>query len=64
MGSLDNDPEQLVDRCLDVLGNIKVTSQTRQELMEYIEILKKQEDSVTSADLIQMVVSTVDYQYA
>tara|TARA_Y100001960_G_scaffold95439_1_gene102758 strand:- start:2169 stop:3530 length:1362 start_codon:yes stop_codon:yes gene_type:complete len=64
VGSLDNDPEQLVDRCLDVLGNIKVTSQTRQELMEYIEILKKQEDSVTSADLIQMVVSTVDYQYA
>ena len=68
VGSLDDDPSQLIDRCLDVLGNIKVTSQTRQELMEYTVTLKnqtkEQEGSANPSDLIQMIVSTVDYQYA
>ena len=68
VGSLDDDPSQLIDRCLDVLGNIKVTSQTRQELTEYTVTLKNQikaqEGSANPADLIQMIVSTVDYQYA
>jgi hypothetical protein len=68
VGSLDDDPSQLIDRCLDVLGNIKVTSQTRQELMEYTVTLKNQtkdqEGSANPSDLIQMIVSTVDYQYA
>jgi len=68
VGSLDDDPSQLIDRCLDVLGNIKVTSQTRRELMEYTVTLKNQmkdqEGSANPADLIQMIVSTVDYQYA
>ena len=68
VGSLDDDPSQLIDRCLDVLGNIKVTSQTRQELMEYTVTLKNQtkdqEGSANPSALIQMIVSTVDYQYA
>ena len=67
-GSLDEEPCQLVDRCLDVLGGIQVSSDTYSELTEYVNSLKKQNaresDSANISDLIQMIVSTVDYQYA
>ena len=67
-GSLDEDPGQLVDRCLDVLGGVQVSPDTYSELTEYVNSLKKQNaresDSANISDLIQMIVSTVDYQYA
>lgn len=67
-GSLDEEPCQLVDRCLDVLGGVQVSSDTYSELTEYVNSLKKQNakesDSANISDLIQMIVSTVDYQYA
>ena len=68
VGSLDDNPDELVGRCLDVLGGIEVSSATHSELLEYATSLIKQEKtergSADISDLIQMIVSTVDYQYA
>ncbi len=68
VGSLDDNPDELVGRCLDVLGGIEVSSATHSELLEYATSLINQEKTERGSadinDLIQMVVSTVDYQYA
>ena len=63
-GSLDDDPQQLVDRCLDLLGGVQVSQNTHNELVEYVSGLKTSDESSDMTDLIRMIVSTVDYQYA
>ena len=63
-GSLDDDPKQLVDRCLDLLGGVQVSQNTHGELVEYASGLKTSDESSEMTDLIRMIVSTVDYQYA
>ena len=63
-GSLDDDPKQLVDRCLDLLGGVQVSQNTHGELVEYVSGLKTSDESSDMTDLIKMIVSTVDYQYA
>ena len=63
-GSLDDDPKQLVDRCLDLLGGVQVSQSTHGELVEYVSGLKTSDESSDMTDLIKMIVSTVDYQYA
>ena len=68
-GSLDDDPAQLVDRCLDLLGGMKVSPQTRASLVAYAEELSSIKsggdgDSVGVHNLLQMTASTVDYQFA
>ena len=68
VGSLEGNPDDLLERCLDVLGGIEVSSATNSELLEYatglIEQEKVERGSADISDLIQMIVSTVDYQYA
>ena len=64
-GSLDDDPTQLVNRCLDLLGGIRVSEQTYESLVEYATELGAM--NATSPwgvhNLLQMTASTVDYQF-
>lgn len=67
-GSLDDDPTQLVDRCLDLLGGISVSEQTYDSLVAYARELRSiengdEEGSVGVHNLLQMTASTVDYQF-
>jgi uncharacterized protein (DUF1800 family) len=67
-GSLDDDPAKLVERCLDLLGGIKVSEQTRDALVAYARELGSmdsgdEEGSVGVHNLLQMTASTVDYQF-
>ena len=64
-GSLDDDPTQLVNRCLDLLGGITVSEQTYESLVEYATELgsMRSDDSVGVHNLLQMTASTVDYQF-
>ena len=72
-GSLDDDPAQLVNRCLDLLGGITVSEQTYESLIEYATELngmrhapdgdQGSDDSVGVHNLLQMTASTVDYQF-
>jgi len=67
-GSLDDDPDKLVDRCLDLLGGIVVSEQTYDSLVAYAKELSSmdsgdEESSVGVHDLLQMTASTVDYQF-
>ena len=69
VGSLDDDPSQLVNRCLDLLGGITVSESTYDGLVAYAADLARvmsQEDaeSVGVHNLLQMTASTVDYQFA
>lgn len=68
VGSLDDDPSQLVDRCLDLLGSINVSEQTYDSLVAYAKELSSiekddVEGSVGVHNLLQMTASTVDYQF-
>jgi hypothetical protein len=63
-GSLDDNPSELVDRCLDLLGAVNVRQETYQSLTDYAQELKELEDSAGVHNLIQMTASTVDYQFA
>ena len=67
-GSLDGEPGQVVDRCLDLLGGAKVSDKTRVALTAYTRELKSMEDSGQGTagvhNLLQMAASTVDYQFA
>ena len=67
-GSLDDDPTKLVDRCLDLLGGIRVSEQTYDSLVAYAKELGRidagdEESSVGVHNLLQMTASTVDYQF-
>ena len=69
VGSLDEDPSQLVNRCLDLLGGVTVSESTYDGLVAYATDLaraKSEEDaeSVGVHNLLQMTASTVDYQFA
>ena len=72
-GSLDDDPSQLVSRCLDLLGGIRVSEQTYESLVAYATELSRMthvpdtdpesDESVGVHNLLQMTASTVDYQF-
>ena len=68
VGSLDDDPSRIVDRCLDILGGINVSESTYASLVSYVEELNslggEADDSVGVHNLLQMTASTVDYQFA
>ena len=76
-GTLDEDPAGLVSRCLDLMGGIRVSVETHRSLVEYAKELNtmgagSSRDSKNEGDqqevdvlnLLQMIVSTVDYQFA
>jgi len=72
-GSLDEDPAGLVTRCLDLMGGVRVSEETHRSLVEYVVDLKAlgkgsgsegNQPEVDVLDLLQMIVSTVDYQFA
>ena len=69
VGSLDDDPTQLVNRCLDLLGGVTVSESTYDGLVSYASDLAgaksdEESESVGVHNLIQMTASTVDYQFA
>ena len=64
IGSLNDNPAELVDRCLDLLGAVNVREETNKSLKVYAEELKELETSAGVHNLIQMTASTVDYQFA
>lgn len=63
-GSLDGDPNQLVNKCLDLLGGINIRDETRASLVKYASNLKNEKSEVGVHNLIQMTAATVDYQFA
>ena len=72
-GSLDEDPAGLVSRCLDLMGGVRVSEETHRSLVEYAKQLNTigkssgnegDQPEVDVLDLLQMIVSTVDYQFA
>ena len=70
-GRMGEDPSGLVSRCLDLMGGVRVSEETYGSLVEYARQLdgldKAQDGEEQEAgvlDLIQMIVSTVDYQFA
>ena len=72
-GGLDEDPAGLVSRCLDLMGGVRVSDETHRSLVEYAKELNAfgkdtagegDQDQVDVLDLLQMIVSTVDYQFA
>ena len=72
-GSLDEDPVGLVSRCLDLMGGVRVSEETHRSLVEYAKELNAicqgsgsegDQQKVDVLDLLQMIVSTVDYQFA
>ena len=72
-GSLDEDPAGLVSRCLDLMGGIRVSEETHRSLVEYAKELNAigkgsgtegDQQEVDVSNLLQMIVSTVDYQFA
>ena len=68
-GGLGGDPEALVDSCLDLMGGLRVSDETRRLLVEYARDLnavrlENEENQVDVLNLLQMIVSTVDYQFA
>ena len=68
-GSLDGDPSRLVDRCLDVMGGLTVSRETYDSLVAYTGQLNEMTkgtdaDDVGLHNLLQMIASTVDYQFA
>ncbi|ETW92747.1 MAG: hypothetical protein ETSY1_42320 [Candidatus Entotheonella factor] len=67
-GSLNGESSEIVDRCLDVMGAIQVSEQTHAALVAYTDELKgmKSEDGDETSgihNLLQMIASTVDYQF-
>ena len=77
-GSLDEDPAGLVSRCLDLMGGVRVSEETHRSLVGYAKELSSigmassaetkgeegDQQEVDVLNLIQMIVSTVDYQFA
>ena len=73
VGSLDAEPAELVERCLDTLGGIAVSGATRASLVDYARELREIRDGEDGGDdgdavgvhnLLQMTASSVDYQFA
>jgi Protein of unknown function (DUF1800) len=68
-GSLDDEPSQIVDRCLDVMGAIQVSEPTYEALVTYTKELQGMQhnggqETPGVHNLLQMIASTVDYQFA
>ena len=72
-GGLGDDAEQLVPRCLDLMGGLRVSDDTHNLLVAYTKKLSEmnegssgdgEEQEVGVLPLLQMIVSTVDYQFA
>ena len=66
-------PEQFVDRCLDLVGPIAVDAETRDALLEYARSggalgfgtePEREESAARVSRMLQLIVSTVDYQFA
>ena len=66
----DLSPEALVDNCLDLMGPLEVNAETRQELVDHAATggALTWDNASASADrvseLLQLIVSLRDYQYA
>ena len=63
-GTLDANPEQLVGRCLDLLGALTVSDKTLLSLNTYAKTLSDEKGNAGVHNLIQMAASSVDYQFA
>jgi len=64
-------PEAIVDACLELMGPLEVNQETRQELVDHVKIggdLNWTSDAAGASErvgeLLQLIVSTRDYQYA
>ena len=73
VGGLGGDPEELVNNCLELMGGLRVSDETRRLLVDYTKDLNtisqsnggdSDEKQVDVINLLQMIVSTVDYQFA
>ena len=69
----DATPDQFVDTCLDLMGPLEVNAETRQELLDHANsggnlVWGAEPDAAASteriSELLQLIVSLRDYQYA
>ena len=70
----DMSPEQLIDACLDLLGPLDISEQTREELVSHASPAgtlrwggSEQDVSASTqrvSEMLQLIVSLRDYQYA
>ena len=70
-GQNSQTPEAFVDACLELMGPLEVNQETRQELVDHAKIggnLNWATDAAGSSErvgeILQLIVSTRDYQYA
>ena len=72
-GSVNEAPAGLVSRCLDLMGGVRVSEETHRSLVEYTKDLETMDNDPNGEgdqreadvlNLLQMIVSTVDYQFA
>jgi uncharacterized protein (DUF1800 family) len=70
-GQNSQTPEAFVDACLELMGPLEVNQETRQELVDHAKVggnLNWATDAAGSSErvgeLLQLIVSTRDYQYA
>ena len=72
-GSVNEDPAGLVSRWLDLMGGVRVSEETHRSLVEYTKDLETMDNDPNGEgdqreadvlNLLQMIVSTVDYQFA
>ncbi len=70
-GQNSQTPEAFVDACLELMGPLEVNQETRQELVDHAKIggnLNWANDAAGSSErvgeILQLIVSTRDYQYA
>ena len=61
-------PEDVVDACLDIMGPLEVTTETRAELIDHVSPqgdFDWQSTGVTrTLELLQLIVATREYQFA
>ena len=71
--SAGTSPQEVVDACLDVMGPLEIDEQSRQELIEHAESLgpldhsnghDDEESAVVISEILQLIVSLREYQFA
>ena len=63
-----SEPADVVDACLDIMGPMRVSDQTRSELVQHGEKLGSFDWATTGeerlTELLQLLVATREYQFA
>ena len=56
-------PEEILNNCLEAMGYIKITENTKNLITEHLEKNKFNNDEEKVLDVLKLIVSTPDFQY-